>query len=123
VFISVPSQFAAVPHPATIQVMNLDEIKSNIRNGKFRLSLHAEVEAEAENLRIGQIVEAVLDGQVLEAYPDTGRGESCLIVGFAEKMPVHVVCGTRTENVIIVTVYIPGPPKFLDPWTRSGDET
>jgi hypothetical protein len=103
--------------------MNLDEIKANMRSGKFRLSLHAEIEAEVEDLQINQIVEAVLKGKILEEYSDTGRGESCLIVGFADKTPIHVVCGTRSENVIIVTVYIPGLPKFLDPWTRSGDAT
>jgi len=101
--------------------MNLDDIKTHIRQNHFRLSLHAEIEAEADNLDIAQIVEAILNGEVLETYEDTGRGESCLIVGFSEQIPIHVVCGLSGENVIIVTVYIPGPPKFLDPWTRSGE--
>lgn len=71
--------------------MNLNEIKANMRSGKFRLSLHAEIEAEVEDLQINQIVEAVLKGKILEEYSDTGRGESCLIVGFAGQTPIHVV--------------------------------
>lgn len=100
--------------------MDVEDIKDRVRAGNFRFSLHAEMEAEADNLDIAQIVEAILNGEILERYPDTGRGESCLVVGFAGQTPVHIVCSKRAGNVIVVTVYIPGPPKFIDPWTRQG---
>jgi hypothetical protein len=100
--------------------MDVESVKTKIREGKFRFSLHAEMEAEADNLDIAQVIQAILRGEILEQYPDTGRGESCLIVGFAGSTPIHTVCGTRANNLIIVTVYIPGPPKFIDPWTRAG---
>jgi len=61
----------------------------------------------------------LLSGEILEQYPDTGRGESCLIVGFAGDVPVHVVCGWRGEKVSLITIYILRPPKFIDPWTRG----
>ena len=99
--------------------MDLGDIQEKIENGRFRLSLHAELEAETDNLNIAQIVEAILNGKILEQYDDTGRGHSCLIVGFTDEVPIHIVCGMRDDNVIIVTVYEPGPPKFLDPWTRG----
>lgn len=99
--------------------MNIEDIKSSVRSGDFRLSLHAEIEAANEDLEIAQIVRAILGGQLLEDYPDTGRGESCLLVGFADSVPIHVVCGMRANIAIVITVYIPGPPKFVDPWTRS----
>lgn len=99
--------------------MELRDIQEKVKNGRFRLSLHAELEAEADDLDIAQIVEAILNGGILEQYDDTGRGHSCLIVGFADEIPIHTVCGMRDDNVIIVTVYEPGPPKFLDPWTRG----
>ncbi len=31
--------------------------------------------------------------------PDTGRGESCLVVGFAREIAIHVVCGWQGEKV------------------------
>ena len=99
--------------------MDIEEIKSSVAAGAFRFSLHAEIEAANEDLDFGQIAEAIAGSEMLEAYPDTGRGESCLLVGFADSTPIHIVCGFRMKNVVIVTVYIPGPPKFLDPWTRS----
>ncbi len=63
--------------------------------------------------------EALLNGKILEQYPDTGRGESCLVVGFATETPVHIVCGWRSEKIALITVCIPTSPKFIDPWTRG----
>jgi hypothetical protein len=71
-------------------------------------------------LTFGQIEAALLNGAILEQYPDTGRGESCLIVGHAGEIPVHAICGWRGDKVVVITVYIPRPPKFTDPWQRGG---
>ncbi len=61
----------------------------------------------------------MLNGEILEEYPDSERGESCLIVGFANDVPIHIVCAWRGEKIVLVTVYVPRPPKFVDPWTRG----
>jgi hypothetical protein len=99
--------------------MDTKEIKKCVRNSQYVYSLHAEVKRKSEKLTFAQIRKALLNSEVLERYPDTGRGESCLIVGFAEKTPIHIVCGWLGEKVVLVTVYIPQPPKFVDPWTRG----
>jgi hypothetical protein len=103
-------------------MLNVEDIKAKVRAGKFRFSQHADMAAEANDLDVAQVVEAILRSEVLEQYPDTGRGKSCLLVGFSGETPIHTVCGMRADNVIVVTVYIPGPPKFSDPWTRQGAE-
>jgi hypothetical protein len=41
------------------------------------------------------------------------------MVGFANEIPIHVICGWRGEKIALITVYIPTPPKFIDPWTRG----
>lgn len=33
--------------------------------------------------------------------------------------PVHVVCGSRGDSLVIITVYIPSPPKFKNPYERG----
>ncbi|MAU00230.1 MAG: hypothetical protein CL608_24080 [Anaerolineaceae bacterium] len=99
--------------------MKIDEIKQLIRQNDYLYSLHADIERKADNLTLMQVEEALLNGEILESYPNTGRGESCLIVGFSGDLPIHVVCGWRREKIVLVTVYIPQPPKFVDPWTRG----
>jgi len=99
--------------------MTIDEIKEKVEKNQYEYTLHAEIERRADDLTFYQIEEAILAGDTLEQYPDDGRGESCLLVGFSENIPIHVVCGRRGDKVVIITVYVPKPPKFVDPWTRS----
>jgi hypothetical protein len=98
--------------------MDLEAIKAAVREGRFIISSHADQEAAAEEIDIAEIREALLHSEVLEVYPDTGRGESCLVLGFAGARPIHVVCGWRQEKVVVITVYVPKMPKFQDPRTR-----
>ena len=99
--------------------MDIEEIKNKVRSSQYVYSHHAEIERKLEGLTFAQIKEAILDGEILEHYSDTGRGESCLILGFAGNLPIHVVCGWRGQKLAIITTYIPSPPKFYDPWTRG----
>ena len=99
--------------------MKIDEIKQLIRQDDYLYSLHADIERKADNLTLMQVEEALLNGEILETYLNTGRGESCLIVGFSADLPIHVVCGWRGEKIVLVTVYVPQPPKFVDPRTRG----
>ena len=99
--------------------MDIEELKAKVRANQYVYTLHAEIERKADDLTFAQVEEALLSGDILEDYPDSGRGESCLIVGFAQDVPVHAVCGWRGEKVALITVYIPRPPKFDDPWTRG----
>jgi len=99
--------------------MDLNEIKSKIRNDQYDFTLYAEIQRRADDLCFYQIEDAILTGEILEQYPDDGRGESCLMLGFCDNIPIHVVCGKRGERIVIITTYVPKPPKFLDPWTRS----
>ncbi len=73
-----------------------------------------------DDLTISDIEESLLCGRILEDYPDDKRGESCLVVGFSNSgIPIHTVCGERNDRMIIITVYIPKPPKFKTPYERG----
>jgi hypothetical protein len=100
-------------------MIDINEIKAKVRADKYVYTHHAEIERRTDELTFAQIEEALLSGEILEQYPDTGRGESCLFVGSAQDVPIHIVCGWRGEKVALITVYIPRPPKFIDPWTRG----
>jgi len=100
--------------------MTLEEIKEKVRKNEYDYTLHAEIERKADSLTFYQIEAAILEGEILEQYPDDGRGESCLLLGFSDNIPIHVVCGWRGTRIVIITVYVPKPSKFVDPWTRSG---
>ncbi len=95
-------------------------IKEKIENSEYYVSRHGDQERQNDNLSILEVEESLLNGRILEQYPDTGRGESCLVVGFTENgKPAHVVCGKRKDTLTIVTIYIPSPPKFKNPYERG----
>jgi len=92
--------------------MDIEEIKTKIRANAYTYSHHADLERRADDLTLAQVEDALLTGEILEQYPDTGRGDSCLVVGFAGETPIHAVCGWRGDKVVLITVDIPGPPQF-----------
>ena len=51
---------------------------------------------------------------------DDPRGPSCLILGYSQNQPIHIVCGHAPMKWIrIVTVYIPKLPKWINERTRA----
>ncbi|MDQ1350175.1 MAG: hypothetical protein QG657_476 [Acidobacteriota bacterium] len=100
--------------------MKIDWIKRCIENEDYYFSMHADRERMNDNLMISDVEEALLSGRILENYPEDKRGESCLVVGFCDSgIPIHIVCGGRDGKVVIITVYIPRPPKFKTPYERG----
>jgi hypothetical protein len=99
--------------------MDIRKIKEKITQELYVYSQHADLERQADELTFAKIETALLNGEILEQYLDDIRGESCLILGFANQTPIHIVCGWGGEKVVIITVYIPKPPKFINPKTRG----
>jgi hypothetical protein len=100
--------------------MDLEWIKEKVQEGNYYFSRHADQERQNDGLTILEVEEAILRGIILESYEDTGRGESCLVAGFTrDGKPIHIVCGRRDDTLVIITVYIPTPPKFITPFVRG----
>ena len=104
--------------------MNISRhIQERIRDNRYEISFHAERERENDHLLVADIEESVLlRGELLEDYPDDPRGHSCLVLGFNRAgQAIHTVWGLLPSDwVRLITVYIPKPPKWIDPWTRGG---
>lgn len=100
--------------------MDIDWLIDRVRSQRYRYSRHADRERQNDALSLADVEQALLTGRILERYADTGRGESCLIVGFADSgKPIHAVCAQQGDWLVIVTVYIPGLPKFITPFERG----
>ena len=101
-------------------MFDIQWIQEKIRSGDYFFSLHGDHERQNDNLTIAEVEDALLTGRILEQYEDTGRSESCLVVGFTQKgKPIHVVCGKKENVLAVITVYIPMPPKFITPYERG----
>jgi len=100
--------------------MEIDRIKQAVRDKTYRYSRHGDQERQNDNLTLIEVAQALSNGRILEQYADTGRGVSCLVAGFTDNgIPIHIVCGCMGNTLVIITVYIPTPPKFTNPFERG----
>jgi hypothetical protein len=54
-----------------------------------------------------EVERVVVDGELIEDYPDDPRGHSCLLLGTSRGRPVHVVCSPKGDYLAIITAYVP----------------
>ena len=86
----------------------------------MRVTVHAHQEMVEEDISFAEIREVLLDGRVVENYPEHKRGPCCLICRKTScGKYVHVVCTTSFEVAIIITVYEPKQPKWVTPFQRG----
>lgn len=106
--------------------MNFDEIHQLIREGRYEVSLHAQRERLEDDLDLAEIETAIVEGEIIEDYPQDPRGPSCLVAGRVGTRSVHVVLGWAKgkeeglPTLRVITVYIPQPPQWTDHRTRGG---
>lgn len=99
--------------------MDKSFIEDSVSKNDFLISEHAHQERQEEQITVAEIKQVLLKGEVLEEYPKDPRGKSCLVAGKANDRVIHVVCGKRISRLLIVTVYLPKKPTWLDWKTRS----
>jgi hypothetical protein len=97
----------------------LEKIRAQARAESIRVTQHAQQEMAEENITLDEVLQAITTAQILENYPEHKRGSCCLLNGVADDgHPIHVVCTTAQPVLIIITVYLPKPPKWVTPTQR-----
>ena len=92
--------------------MDIKEIQDLTRSGKYVFSDHAEEMMEKRSIDIFEVEEAVLNGKIIEDYPEDKFHPSCLIYGKTNKgRHLHVQFSLKPK---IVTVYEPDSKKWID---------
>ncbi|MEK6814031.1 MAG: DUF4258 domain-containing protein, partial [Nitrospirota bacterium] len=87
------------------------------RAGRYWFTEHAVLQMARRGIRRRDVEEAVLNGRIIEDYPEDKYSPSCLICGTAGGEPLHVHL-SLPPDVWVVTTYHPDPDKRLDPFTR-----
>lgn len=85
-------------------------IRSHVRAKRYRLTKHATIVRIERGITIAEIEQALLNGEIIERYPDAQPYPSCLVLGWlASGDPLHIVCsrGDVEPALRIVTLYEP----------------
>ena len=55
----------------------------------------------------------LMQGEIIEDYPEDLRGHSCLMLGIDKTgREVHGVCSPKEDYVAIITAYLPNPNQW-----------
>jgi len=98
----------------------IDLIRTKLASGLFEFSKHAVDQSIRRNISVGELLESVENGTIIEDYPDDKYGPSCLLLGFTKTTrPIHVQCTHATRELVkIVTLYEPDEDLWIDFRTR-----
>ena len=98
--------------------MTIKDIQDKITKGEYRFSDHAVKRMIKKSIDRHEVEEALLDGVIIEEYPDDKYSSSCLIYGRTrEGRNLHVQV-SHPPAVVIITTYEPDPEEWVDWKTR-----
>lgn len=87
-----------------------EHLRTLLRAGRYRITLHAEQERDADQITIDDIEQAYsgVANEIIEDYPDDPRGHSALVLAFTRSQePLHAVWSIHENTAILITIYRP----------------
>ena len=83
-------------------------------NPKIIFRVHAVQRMFERNVAVKSVAQIIESGEVVEDYSSEMPEPSRLLFGFQGKRPLHVVVSEnqKTNEITIITVYIPDPDKW-----------
>ena len=83
-------------------------IRKAIREGRYDITDHAKEEAEADRLRLRDVIAILLSGEIDSTYEDDLRGTRYVVRGELADAAVDVVCRFDSGGrlLIVITVYV-----------------
>lgn len=96
-------------------VFNIDNIRELLQEDKIQWSGHVLARMQQRGIRVKDVIEAVLSGELIEYYSSDYPYPSCLISGNSRDGNIlHVVCSLGKENVWMITAYYPNTNEWLE---------
>ena len=101
--------------------MDIEQLRRRIKRGAYLVKSHAIQHALKEGFERKHMVEAILNGAIVETYPEEKRVLICGQAMFPEgqKIYLHVVCEYADRVYVeFVTAYIPDRSLWEEPPVR-----
>ena len=94
--------------------MTIQGIQDKIRTVEYGISEHAVKKMIKRSITRQEVEEAVLQGEIIEEYPEDKYSPSCLIYGKTKKGRDLHVQASLPPMVVIITTYDPDPAEWID---------
>lgn len=96
-------------------MIDINHLRSYYEREAVIITIHAQERLRQRGIRIKDIENCILTGEIIEQYPDDYPFPSCLIWGYETNNKVlHVVASDEGSASRIITAYFPDNIKFED---------
>ena len=94
--------------------MDIRPIQEQVSKGAYQWRRHAIQRSIERSITEEEVVEILLNGEIIEEYPEDKYGPSCLILGRTQSgRPLHIQC-SLPPTIWIITLYEPDPQEWID---------
>lgn len=94
--------------------MDIRPIQEQVSKGAYQWRRHAIQRSIERSITEEEVVEILLNGEIIEEYPEDKYGPNCLILGRTQSgRPLHVQC-SLPPTIWSITLYEPDPQEWID---------
>ncbi len=86
---------------------NIDDIKSINKYDNYIVTKHGWKRSMERGISLSIIHDSIECGEIIENYDDDEPFPSCLILGYYNGKPVHIVLSVNECQIFIITAYYP----------------
>jgi hypothetical protein len=84
----------------------LEDIRRRVESGNYRFTIHGFERCVERGISPEEVKDAIMQGEIIEEYPEDKYAPSCLIRGISRKGKLlHVQCSD--DPVWVITAYDP----------------
>jgi len=91
-------------------MLRIENIRAFCADETIVLTEHLLTRMRQRNIRLEDIKNALICGEIIEQYPDDYPFPSCLV--YAKN--IHIVCSIGEKGLYIITAYRPSPEQWED---------
>lgn len=104
--------------------MDIEIIRQYLKCGTVLLSQHVTERLEERGIELEDLENGILNGEIIEDYPDTKPFPSCLILGYTNNhKAIHICIAYDNMYILYITAYWPSLDKWQDDYkTRKKKE-
>lgn len=96
-------------------MIDIETLREYYKQETVIITIHAQERLRQRGIKIKDIINCVMSGEIIEQYPDDFPFPSCLIFGYTESGKVmHVVASDEGTGSRVITAYFPDNEKFED---------
>ena len=93
--------------------LDISELRKLCIPKNIRITLHAAKRLEQRGIFLKDVMSCIMNGEIIEQYPDDYPYTSCLIFGMSvENKYLHVVIVHHESELFLITAYFPS----IDKW-------